>query len=313
MGEALARIKRELGPDAVILSSRAISEPSEDGVERSVEVVAAPQASLDRKQEKKLSMSTLDGRASLLERRLIDSGVPVNAARTLSMRVKRDLREGDASLLDAMARALRAELSFGGGRARVQALVGPTGVGKTTTIAKLAAVSALVDRRTVALICLDQYRIGASDQLSRYADLIGIPMETASCPATFDRALARLGRAEVVLVDTSGRSPRDTVGIGLTADTLRSAREPVEVHLCIPASLREVELRGTIERQSAATPSRLIVTKLDEANFCGGVISAYVHSGLPISYVTTGQRVPEDIDAATPEGLARMLCSEEVQ
>jgi flagellar biosynthesis protein FlhF len=77
--------------------------------------------------------------------------------------------------------------------------------------------------------------------------------------------------------------------------------------------MREVELIGTIERQSAASPSRLVVTKLDEASFCGGVLAAYVHSGLPLSYFTNGQRVPEDIEAATATGLSKVLCGEEVQ
>ena len=311
MGEALACIKRDLGPDAVILRSREVRENSSSGL--SVEVTAAPSGAVNRGTVKRVDLNAADSRAGKLERRLRDSGVPVNAARTLSMLVRRELRDGNPSLVDALRTALTSEMAFAGGRARVQALVGPSGVGKTTTIAKLAAVFSLVDRLTVALVCLDQYRVGASEQLARYADLIGIPMETASDARGFDRALRRLSYADLVLVDTSGRSPRDMAGIGLTADTLRGVTEQVEVHLCVPAALREADLRGTIERQSLASPSRLIVTKLDEASFCGGVISAYVHSGLPISYLTGGQRVPEDIETASAEGLSKMLCSEEVQ
>lgn len=238
----------------------------------------------------------------------------MNAARTLSMLVRREMRDASATLVDSLANALRSEVQFAqAGRARVRALVGPTGVGKTTTAAKMAAVASLVEGRTVGLICLDQYRVGASEQLQRYADLIGIPMENANDAKGFDRALRRLSRADLVLVDTAGRSPRDMVGIQQTADTLRGAGEMVEVHLCVPASMRESELVGTIERQGASSPSRLVVTKLDEANFCGGVLAAYVHSGLPLSYFTNGQRVPEDIEAASAEGLSKVLCSEEVQ
>jgi flagellar biosynthesis protein FlhF len=314
MGEALARIKRDLGSDAVILSSREVRERASGGFALSVEVIAAPFGVLDRGAADKLSMSAADARAGSLERRFLDSGVPMNAARTLSMRVRRELREGGTTLVEALAAALSSEVGFADkGRARVQALVGPTGVGKTTTVAKLAAISALVEQRSVALVCLDQYRVGASEQLQRYADLIGIPMECATDAKTFDRALRRLARADLVLVDTSGRSPRDTAGIAMTADTLRGASEQVEVHLCVPAAMREVELIGTIERQSAASPSRLVVTKLDEASFCGGVLAAYVHSGLPLSYFTNGQRVPEDIEAATATGLSKVLCGEEVQ
>jgi flagellar biosynthesis protein FlhF len=314
MGEALARIKRDLGADAVILSSREVRERSSSGFALSVEVIAAPMGQLDRGAADKLSLSAADARAGSLERRFLDSGVPMNAARTLSMRVRRELREGTSTLVDSLTEALRSEVAFATrGRARVQALVGPTGVGKTTTVAKLAAVASLVERRSVALVCLDQYRVGASEQLQRYADLIGIPMESATDAKSFDRALRRLARAELVLVDTSGRSPRDTAGIGLTADTLCGASEQVEVHLCVPASMREAELVGTIERQSVASPSRLVVTKLDEAVFCGGVLAAYVHSGLPLAYFTNGQRVPEDIEMASAESLSKVLCGEEVQ
>lgn len=313
MGEALARIKRDLGPDAVILSSREVRERSSSGFSLSVEVIAAPFGVLDRGAADKLSQSAQEARAGGLERRLLECGVPMSAARTLSMRVRRELRDEGATLVDALSLALAAELAFSKGKARVQALVGPTGVGKTTTIAKLAAIAALIEKQTVALVCLDQYRVGASEQLGRYADLIGIPMECANDAKSFERALRRLARADLVLVDTSGRSPRDTAGIAMTADTLRSATEQVEVHLCVTASLREAELKGTIDRQSAASPSRLIVTKLDESTFCGGVVAAYVHSGLPLSYLTTGQRVPEDIEEATAAGLSKVLCSEEVQ
>jgi len=313
MGEALARIKRDLGPDAVILSSREVRERSSSGLALSVEVIAAPFGVLDRGAADKLTQGASDVRVGSFERRLIESGVPTNAARTISMCVRRELREGGAPLVDACSAALRSEVAFATGHGRVQALVGPTGVGKTTTIAKLAAIAALVERRMVALVCLDQYRVGASEQLSRYADLIGIPMECATDAKSFDRALRKLARAELVLVDTSGRSPRDIAGIALTAETLRGAGEQVEVHLCVHAAMREPELIGTIERQSASSPSRLIVTKLDEAEFCGGVLAAYVHSGLPLSYLTNGQRVPEDIEAASADGLSKILCGEEVQ
>jgi flagellar biosynthesis protein FlhF len=314
MGEALARIKSEMGADAVILSSREVRERSQNGFALSVEVIAAPMGQLDRKNADKLNAGSADARVGSLERRFLDSGVPMNAARTLSMLVRRELREGQGTLVDSLATALRSEVQFAqSGRARVRALVGPTGVGKTTTVAKMAAVASLVEGRAVGLVCLDQFRVGAAEQLQRYADLIGIPMENANDAKGFDRALRRLARADLILVDTAGRSPRDIEGIQQTADTLRGSGEQVEVHLCVPASMRENELVTTIERQSTSSPSRLVVTKLDEADFCGGVLAAYVHSGLPLSYFTNGQRVPEDIEAASAEGLSKAMCSEEVQ
>jgi flagellar biosynthesis protein FlhF len=209
---------------------------------------------------------------------------------------------------------MRAEVAFAPpSPARVVALVGPTGVGKTTTVAKLAAISSLVDRRRTALVCLDQYRVGASDQLARYADLIGIPMECANDAHSVARALRRLADAERIYIDTSGRSPRDALGLAQTAEALRGASEPVEVHMCVAAATREVELCAMLDHFGVNAPSRVLVTKLDEAVHCGGALAAYVHSGLPLSYLTTGQRVPEDIEVASAEALAGVMCGEEVQ
>jgi flagellar biosynthesis GTPase FlhF len=296
MEEALTRIKRELGPDAVILSSREVREGR--GASLTVEVTAAP----------------FELAAMTPKKRLVAGGVPMSAARTLAMRIRKELRDGRVPFVDAVTTALQSDVSFAQpSRARVIALVGPTGVGKTTTIAKLAAIAALVERRTVALISIDQYRVGASEQLQRYADLIGIPMECASDAQSLDRALRKFARAELVLIDTAGRSPRDTAGIQETMDTLRGAKEPIEVQMCIVAAMREPELMQTLDRHAPLAPSKLLVTKLDEAINCGGVLAAYVHSGLPLSHFTTGQRVPEDIEAASASSLAAVLCGEEIQ
>lgn len=316
MEEALTRIKRELGPDAVILSSREVREATRGGLaESGVEVTAAPfeLAAMTPKQPLR-NGGTQDARAANFEKRLLAGGVPMSAARTLAMRVRKSLRDRSIPFVDAVSAALGSDVSFAQpSRARVIALVGPTGVGKTTTIAKLAAIAALVERKKVGLISIDQYRVGASEQLARYADLIGIPMECASDAQSLERALRKFARAELVLIDTAGRSPRDLAGIQETVDTLRGVKEPIEVQMCVSAAMREPELMVTLERHAPLSPSKLIVTKLDEAMNCGGVVAAYVHSGLPLSHFTTGQRVPEDIEQASPNALATALCGEEIQ
>lgn len=315
MEEALLRIKRELGPDAVILSSREVRESTRTGQSLTVEVTAAPFEMAAMTPKKPLhNGGAFDARAANFEKRLIAGGVPMNAARTLAMSVRKSLRDGRVPFVDAVTTALSSDVAFAApSRARVIALVGPTGVGKTTTIAKLAAVAALVERRQVALISIDQYRVGASEQLARYADLIGIPMECASDAPSLDRALRKFARAELVLIDTAGRSPRDMAGIQETVEILRGAREPVEVQMCVAAAMREPELMQALDRHSSLAPSKLLVTKLDEAINCGGVLAAYVHSGLPLTYFTTGQRVPEDIESASASTLAAVLCGEEIQ
>lgn len=315
MEEALTRIKRELGPDAVILSSREVRESTRTGSSLSVEVTAAPYENAELTPSRPLSNgSQFDARAANFEKRLVAGGVPMSASRTLAMRVRKALRDNTMPFVDAVSAALAQDVSFAiPSRARIVALVGPTGVGKTTTIAKLAAIAALVERRKVVLISIDQYRVGASEQLQRYADLIGIPMECATDAQSLNRALRKFAHAELVLIDTAGRSPRDVAGIQETCDTLRGAKEPIEVCMCVSAAMREPELMQTLDRHAMLAASKLVVTKLDEAINCSGVLAAYVHSGLPLAHFTTGQRVPEDIEAASAETLAAVLCGEEIQ
>ncbi len=314
IGDASARIKRDLGEDAVILSTKLIRGRAGGAHQEAYEVRAAPLGMLNGAEADRLGLGRAEAMSSHLERRLMLSRVPSNVARTLAMHVRRILRERQMPLVEALTEALRAEISFAAeSRARVVALVGPTGVGKTTTLAKLAAVAALVERRPVGLICLDHYRLGASEQLQRYADLIGIPMECAFDVASFRKALSKLSRASLVLVDTSGRSPRDSMGTMLTADALLNAGEDVETHLCVAAATREAELHQIIAQHTPLMPARLVVTKIDEALSCGGVLHAQGESGLPLSHLTTGQRVPEDIETACPEVLAAFLYGEEGQ
>jgi flagellar biosynthesis protein FlhF len=154
------------------------------------------------------------------------------------------------------------------GTKRVVALVGPTGVGKTTTVAKLAANFKLVHGLRPGLVTVDTYRIGAVEQLRTYAEIIDLPLTVANTPGDMRRAIADLGAVDVVLIDTAGRSPRDEVKIRELADFLAEAR-PDEVHLVLSAVAGERSLRSAVERFAIARADRLILTKLDEADGLG--------------------------------------------
>jgi flagellar biosynthesis protein FlhF len=307
-------MRRILGDDALIVSRRDL-RPNElrIGETRGVELtaMAGDDPAKPGGEERK------NGTLGMLERRLTAAGVPERAAAHL-MRSLQSRHRGEvlsaSTVRSLLAKVLSEELVFGGGlgAGRAVALVGPTGVGKTTTIAKIAAHEQLVKRRNVGLVTIDEYRVGGVEQLGRYAELIGCPMQVASDARSLEIALRRLEDCELVLIDTAGRSPRDAWALNAMAECLQNAQEPIEVHLCLPVAMRERELRTAIEHCGVLSPSRLTCTKVDEAICCGTIVAAHVQSGLPLGYFTTGQRVPEDISVATAEGLAGLLCGEDV-
>lgn len=188
----------------------------------------------------------------------------------------------------------------------VQALIGPTGVGKTTTIAKLAASYKLRQGKSVGLITADTYRIAAVDQLRTYAGIIGLPLEVVLSASDIPAALERQAGCDIVLIDTPGRSPRDTSRLDELAGVLDAAGSPM-THLVLSAGASLGVLRSAAERFGAMKPDTLILSKADEAGPLGVLCEAIRLTGLPLSYVTTGQEVPDDIEPARPDRLARAI------
>jgi flagellar biosynthesis protein FlhF len=192
------------------------------------------------------------------------------------------------------------------GEGRVVALVGPTGVGKTTTIAKLAANYRLRERKSVGLITVDTYRIAAVEQLRTYAEIIDLPIEVVSTPREMREAVTRMKSLDLVLMDTAGRSPRDEVRIQELKSILSEAN-PAEVHLVLSAVGSAKSLTNTAERFAAVGTTAMIATKLDEATGLGSLLSVARGCGLPVSYLTDGQNVPDDIQVAQSRALAQRI------
>ena len=190
--------------------------------------------------------------------------------------------------------------------ARVVALIGPTGVGKTTTVAKLAADFKLRARRRVGLITLDTYRIAAVDQLRTYADIIEVPMRVAITASEVRQARYALRGVDVLLVDTAGRSQNDHLRLGELRNVLAAA-EPHEVHLVMSCNANHSGNRRTIERFGPLGADRIILTKLDEAVTFGNILNIACACKAPLSYVTDGQEVPDDIAVADGRQLARQI------
>jgi flagellar biosynthesis protein FlhF len=192
------------------------------------------------------------------------------------------------------------------GQRRVVALIGPTGVGKTTTIAKLAANLRLRDKRRVGLITVDTYRIAAVDQLQAYADIIDLPMEVVSTPREMRNAVNRLSGVEIVLIDTAGRSPRDEIQLQELKSMLSEAR-PDEVHLVLSSVSSGRHLTRLVEQFTPVSPTSLVLTKLDESMTYGHLLPVACSGKLPLSYTTHGQNVPDDIQPASAATLVESV------
>jgi flagellar biosynthesis protein FlhF len=247
---------------------------------------------------------------------LIDAEVSEELARELIERVRQGAAPSDLDdsvLLKArIARLIEEDISVTGplrvtpGQRRLVALVGPTGVGKTTTIAKLAGNFHLRERRRVGLITVDTYRIAAVEQLRTYADIIDLPMEVVSTPREMRRAVERLASLDLILMDTAGRSPRDEVKIQELRTMLAEAQAD-EVHLVLSSVNSLENLKKTARQFADMHVTALVLTKLDEATGLGSIIPLLRSCHLPLSYVTHGQNVPDDIAAADSRRLTRSI------
>jgi flagellar biosynthesis protein FlhF len=196
----------------------------------------------------------------------------------------------------------------GGGRPRVLMFIGPTGVGKTTTIAKLAARAKINEQRKVGLITLDTFRIAAVDQLQKYAEIIGVPLRVVTDPAELQAAVAacREEDLDVVFVDTAGRSHRDELKMAELKEFVTAVPE-AELHLVLSSTTHHKTTRSIVERFQPLGFHRVALTKLDESVSRGTLISSLLELGKPVSYITDGQNVPDDIMPADPERLADLL------
>lgn len=251
---------------------------------------------------------------------LIDADVEEGTAREMIGRLKRRCRPEDMSqperlyqqLLEMMELEIpcRGEISLRPGCRKIVALIGPTGVGKTTTIAKLAANYRLKEKLNVGLITVDTYRIAAVDQLRTYAEIIDLPMRVVSNSTEMRLAVDAFADKDLVLIDTAGRSPRDAVQLHELEEVL-SEIVVDEVQLVLSATASPRYLKKTIEQFQSVRPTAAILTKLDEATELGAIINVASRMNLPLSYLTTGQNVPHDIEPAHPRRAASLLLGQD--
>jgi len=192
------------------------------------------------------------------------------------------------------------------GRPLTIALIGPTGVGKTTTLAKLAATYKLRRGKKVGMVTCDTYRIAAVDQLRTYANIIGLPLKVALTPADMRQACQQLSDCDVILIDTAGRSQRDLGKID-ELRTLIDAASPHETHLVLSSTHSERVLAEAAAKFVDINPDHVIFTKLDEAVSLGLVVNTLRRLKARLSFVTTGQEVPDQIELGNADRIARLV------
>jgi flagellar biosynthesis protein FlhF len=192
----------------------------------------------------------------------------------------------------------------------VVALIGPTGVGKTTTVAKLAADLKLRQKRRVGMITIDTYRIAAVDQLKKYADILGLDLHIVSSPEELRQAIAAMANFDFILIDTAGRSPNDTLKLHELKSFLQTAA-PDEVHLVLSTTASQDCVELAIERFSDVRVDKIIFTKIDEAAHVGVVLNVIKKVNKSLSYITTGQDVPDDIEVGRGRRLAQLILGQD--
>jgi flagellar biosynthesis protein FlhF len=189
-------------------------------------------------------------------------------------------------------------------------LVGPTGVGKTTTLAKISAQYryALNNKfkPKIVFITADLYRLAAVEQLQKYTEILGVDLEVTYSPEEVKQALKKHKDAHLILFDTAGTAQRNMPQIS-TLCGIVDAAEPSEVHLVLSSTTKYSDAIDIIEHFKDMQPSRLIFSKIDESTTYGTILNICMKYKIPISYVTTGQNVPEDIECARPERIAKLL------
>lgn len=240
-------------------------------------------------------------------RRLVDLGVTRRHAAKLVINTvhgvdARSLRD-DRVFKERLKLQIRREIQITGGialhagKCRVVALVGATGVGKTTNLAKLAAHFAIRERARVAFITTDTYRVAAPDQLRVYANIIGLDVHVVNDADEYARALRALRRHDLVLVDTAGGSPYNTEQIEELRATIAVA-PPDEVILVVAANAQFEEQATVLQNFAKLAPTSILISKIDETRRYGALFSIAADAKLPLSYFSTGQSVPDDLALA---------------
>lgn len=332
MQDALAEARRQLGDGVTVLHTKQYDDATMLGLARKpvVEILAAADAPAQPVRTQ-TATATVEADWQLLSRQIadvkrllgdMDETRPQAAQSKRSPILERLVSAGvDEALAGTLMAAnddpgkvvesIKNRFSCSGaigqasGQARV-AIVGPTGAGKTTTAAKLAARCLIIDKKSVALLTVDTYRVGAVEQLGAYARILEVPLEVGMCPEDVDALVQKHSDKDVIIIDTVGRSQRDGGRLSELERMLRPAK-PTEVHLAVSAQASQAAQKEALDAFRRLRVDRMILTKIDECPQPGCALNLAVAGLLPYSYLTYGQDVPDDIAVASKDMLARLV------
>ena len=195
----------------------------------------------------------------------------------------------------------------GAGSSRiVTALAGPPGSGKTTMLVKLAVKFGIAARRSTHIISYDGHRIASSEQLRSYAAILGVGFETVETAGALAHSLKENSQKELILIDTPGYSAKD-FDLSWELTKFLSTYPHVDLHLVLSCALKPSDLSRMVDRYSVFNPAKLLFTRLDETDSYGAILNESVRTGLPVSFLGTGPRIPDDFDSATKDRIADLL------
>lgn len=346
ISEALNMIKLELGPEAIIVSRRNVKRKGIMGsfLPKRLEITAAiddyikkepekvervePVRDIESKTEganelnevKEMLQKLVDDkekdakkekktgiRKLLLERDVSEDVITfLSSSARKKEKYKSAARLPDSALIDEIKDIITVSNVNDG---RIHVFIGPTGVGKTTTIAKIAALEALNTRKKVGLITIDTYRIGAVEQLKIYADILGLPFEVINNMDDVERSMNNLKDCDSIFIDTTGRSIKNVMQLSEIKFYLDRIKPDI-IYLAISMTTKYHDMLQIIKGFSTMDYNRIVLTKFDETTTYGSLLNVACNTKVPLCYITIGQNVPDDIKVADKDKLLDLVIGE---